>query len=129
MTDTDFMGRKHDIAYACFIPPGLVSLIGSIAAYVPMSTGTAGGIGLLVLVPLTMLALGTVPIGLYYSVLLRKDAALPLLSILTVLRFALIVTDVGPAWAYNLSGVAYGLVVVGLVAFWFLWRRRAFRIQ
>jgi hypothetical protein len=116
--------RKHDIAYACFLAPGVVSLIASMAPYVPMDTGTAGGIGFLVLIPLSMVALATVPIGVFYSIMFWRDAALPILSILTILMLAQVIAEAGPVTPRNVMGLVYGVIVLILEASWFLVRRR-----
>ncbi len=115
---------KHDIAYVCFIPPGLVSLVAALARAIPMSSGTAGGIGFLVLIPLSLLALISIPIGIYLSIVLRRDVMLPLLSVLTILMLAEVVTEAGTVAFYNASSKIYGLLNLFCQATWFLFRRR-----
>jgi len=51
----------------------------------PMLHGIAGGAGMLMLVPLSIVALVSVPIGVFLSVSYRRDIVLPALSILTML--------------------------------------------
>ena len=118
-----FPGTKHDLAYACFLPPGLVSLISAVSTVIPMSSGTAGGIGFLVLIPLSLAALVSIPAGIYLSIVLRNDIFLPLLSILTILRLVEIVTEAGSVWFYNATGWVYGIVLMIVEASWFLVRR------
>jgi len=47
-----------------------------------------GATGILMLVPLTIISLASVPVGVFLSVLYRRDIVLPGLSILTVLLLA-----------------------------------------
>ena len=115
---------KHDAAYGCFVPPGACSLIAALASAIPMDSGTAGGIGFLVLMPLALLALVSVPFGIYLSMVLRRDVILPLLSLLTILMVVEVATEAGSVTFYNATGVVYGLLVLVLEASWFLLRRR-----
>jgi predicted Na+-dependent transporter len=116
--------NKHDIAYGCFLAPAAVSLIAAVASAIPMDSGTAGGIGFLVLIPLAIVALVAVPIGVFYSVVFWRDGVLPLLSILTILMVAEAVTEAGSVEFYNATGLVYGILVLVLEASWFLLRRR-----
>jgi hypothetical protein len=117
--------RMHDIAYACFLVPGTISLAITIGSAFPMDDGTAGGFGFLVLVPLAVLSLATIPIGIYCSVVLWRDGVLPCLSILTILLIVEVMTEAGSVAFYNAStGPVYGVIVLVLEASWFLWRRR-----
>ena len=115
--------NRQDLAYACFIPPVIVSSISAVGTVIPMSTGVAGGIGFLVLIPLALLSLVSVPTGIYLSFVLRKDIVLPILSVLTILMVVEVVTEVGSAAFYNAAAWAYGIVGATLVAGWFLVRR------
>lgn len=114
---------KHDLAYACFLPPVIVNLISAIGTVIPMNTGVAGGIGFLVLIPMTMLALVSVPTGIYLSLVLRKDIILPLLSVLTILMVVEVITEAGSVAFYNATAWVYGVLGAILVASWFLVRR------
>jgi len=89
-----------------------------------MDSGTAGGIGFLVLIPLALITLVSVPFGIYFSIVLRRDVVLPLLSVLTILMIVEIVTEAGSVTFYNATGLVYGLLVLVLEASWFLLRRR-----
>jgi hypothetical protein len=113
--------RKHDLAYACFLVPGAISL----ASAIPMGGEAAGALGFMVLVPLALLALVTIPIGIFYSAVLWRDGVLPCLSILTVLLIVEVMTESGSVAFYNAAtGPVYGMLVLVLEASWFLWRRR-----
>ena len=83
MSGTPTERRNHDIAYACFIPPGIVHLIAGVSHFIPMDSGTAGGIGFLILIPLTIAAIVAVPIGIFYvvSFSLWRDPVLMSVSI------------------------------------------------
>ena len=115
--------NRHDLAYACFLPPVIVSLISALSTVIPMSTGAAGGIGFLVLIPLTLLALVSVPTGIYLSFVLRKDVVLPVLSVLTILIVVEVITEAGSATVYNATAFVYGVLGTILIGSWFLVRR------
>ncbi len=89
--------RKHDLAYACFLPPVIVSLIAAAGTVIPTNTGVAGGIGFLILIPLTLLAL--------------------------VSMVAKIVTEAGSVAFYNATAWVYAGLGTILEASWFLVRR------
>src|SRR5207247_4300290 len=114
----------HDAAYGCFVPPGACSLIAGLGSAISMDSGTAGGIGFLVLISLALITLVSVPFGIYFSIVLRRDVVLPLLSVLTILMIVEIVTEAGSVTFYNATGLVYGLLVLVLEASWFLLRRR-----
>jgi Ca2+/Na+ antiporter len=88
-----------------------------------MSSGVAGGIGFLVLIPLSLAALVSVPTGIYLSIVLRKDIVSPLLSVLTILMLAEVITEAGSVAFYNATAWVYGFLVIILEASWFLVRR------
>ena len=115
--------HRHDLAYACFLPPGIVSLVSAVGTVIPMSSGVAGGIGFLVLIPLTLVALVSVPTGMYLSIVLRKDVVLPLLSILTILALVEVITEAGSVAFYNATAWVYGVLVMILEVSWFFGRR------
>ena len=115
---------KHDIAYGCFLPPGLVSLLTALASALPMDDANVAGIGFLVLIPLALVALISVPTGIYFSFMLRRDAVLAILSVLTIFMVAEVVAEAGSATFYNATIVAYGIIVTVTEASWFLLRRR-----
>ncbi|NHN38991.1 hypothetical protein G8764_16905 [Pseudomaricurvus alcaniphilus] len=123
MTTNDKLKRKHDIAYACFIPPGLVYLIGGIAPYLAMDTGTAGGVGFLILIPLALAALTSVPLGLYYSLPFWRDRVLVFLAVITLIMLVQLFAEWGPVKFRNLAGLLYGVTVLLIEASWFLLRR------
>ncbi len=120
------MIRKHDLAYAAFLPPAILGIISGIASLVPMNTGTAGGIGLLLLVPLALAALVSVPFGLYSAMALRRDAALVALAVATVLMLIQLFAELGSVKFQNALWPIYGALVLALEALWFLFRRRRY---
>ena len=116
--------RRHDRAYLCFLPPGLVYLIAGIASLVPLDSGEAGGIGFLVLIPLSLLSLVAVPVGIYYTLSFRRDWILLFLAIATILMLVQLFAEVGPVRLRNLLGLVYGIAVVVGAGSWFLYRRK-----
>lgn len=116
--------RMHDLAYVCFLIPGVVSAVIAIGSAIPMDSGMAGGFGLMLLVPLAIAALVTAPVGIVLSIICRKDGILPLLSVLTILCVTEIATEAGSAAFYKLTtGPVYAVLVLGLVGSWFFLRR------
>jgi len=117
------ISRKHDMAYACFLVPWAAAVIGVIPNVVKISDANAAGIGFFVLIPLSMLALVTVPVGIFYSIVFWRDGVLPLLSIVTIGMMAIIFgTDLADYY-----GWLYAVLVMILEGSWFLLRRRKFK--
>jgi len=110
--------RNYDIAYACFAFCGGVALFIGILSFVPMGTGAAGGIGILIMVPLSIASIGAMIAGFVYTVILFKHWPLVVLSLLTLLFVAEVVTEFGPVIFYNLVPVIYGIITS---IFGFLW--------
>jgi len=115
--------RKHDLAYLCFLPPAIVSLISAAGTIMPINNGIAGGAGMLILIPLSIISMASIPIGIFLSVLYRRDIVLPVLSILTMLLLAELVSETGSATFYNASVWVYGMLVILLEIRWFLKKR------
>lgn len=118
---------RQNRAYPCFVPTGLLAVIAGVVGGVPMDTGTTGGVGLLVLVPLTLLTLVFLPRGIYLSIRLRKVAILIVLSVSTVLWIVAMLAEIGPAKLRTVVSVIYGGLVMILIATWFVRGRHADR--
>ena len=116
--------RARDVAYACFLFAGLVPLFIAVLSEIPMDTGTAGGVGLLVLVPLTMAAIVAVVIGIRHTVRQWRHWPLVVCSLFSALYLVVFLTEVGPDWFRDLLPIAYGLTMVVLGLRWFLSLRR-----
>ncbi len=123
MIDFRFRLTRHDKAYLCFLLPGLLSLVSRIASLIPMDTGISGGIGFLVLIPLALASIVTTVYGIYLTIVLHDDKFLALLAVLSLLYLTQLFTETGSAAFQNVVGLAYGLVVVGIVWYWFFRRR------
>ncbi|MDR8394434.1 hypothetical protein NC796_25030 [Aliifodinibius sp. S!AR15-10] len=91
-----------------------------------MDTGTAGGIGFLILIPLALLALISIPAGIILSMKYRKDYVLLFLAFITILYVVEIMTEAGTAQFYNLTLSLYGISGIMFVASWFLFRRKRY---
>ena len=115
---------RQDIAYICFIPLGLLNLTIAITSIIPMNNGVAGGLGFLVLIPLSIFALASAPIGIYFSIVARRDIFLHILSVLTVFMVAEVVTEAGSTDFYNAMPWIYGILVLVFELTWFLLRRK-----
>ena len=119
----------HDLAYLCFLPTTLISVVSGILKFIPVDTGTAGGVGFLILIPLALLALVSVPTGIVLSLRYRQDRALLLLSFLTVLYVLEIISEAGSTKFYNTSLSIYGILSILVLATWFLYRRKSFSVK
>ena len=100
------MKRAPRGAFAGYLPAGLFALALGVANLVPMDTGTAGGVGLLVLVPLALLSLVTLPRAAWASWKHREDGLLLSLAYSTVAALAILLIPV-PAWLKNVLLLAY----------------------
>ena len=116
--------RKHDVAYGCFLIPGVACVVAAIAGAFSMKDENAAAIGFFVLIPLTLVALAAVPIGIFYSIVLWRDCVLPLLSIFTITLVVIFLA--GGESMMELGGLIYGILVLILEASWFFLRRRAY---
>ena len=85
-----------------------------------MDTGTAGGIGFLILIPLGLATFVCVPIGIYHSATYRKDYALLILATVTVLMLVQLFAEIGPVTFQNILWLAYGALVIMTEVVWFL---------
>ena len=92
MTETR---QKYDIAYGCFLFCGVVALSISCLSFIPMDTGIAGGLGFLVVIPLSMASLVAMVIGIGYTIRLYHHWPLVALSLLSVLFVAELVAEYG----------------------------------
>lgn len=116
--------RARDIAYGCFLFAGLVPLLIAVLSQIRMDTGTAGGVGLLLLVPLTIAAIVAVVIGIRHTLHQWRHWPLVVCSVFSALYLVVFLTEVGPDWFRNLLPVAYGLTMVALALRWFMSLRR-----
>ena len=127
MKNKNLSQSEYDIAYGCFLFSGVALLLISGFSYIPMDTGSAGGLGFLVLIPLFMASLGAMVVGIVYSVRLFNHWPLSILSLLSVLFVAEFFTEYGSATFYNLVPIVYGVMTCIFTGLWFgvLRKRRA----
>jgi hypothetical protein len=93
-----------------------------------MSDGTAGGIGILLAVPLFLASLGAMAAGIILTIRLRKDWSLIILTGMSVLFIAEILTEYGSTAFYNSVPILYGIGCIAISGVWFLiLRRRRFQ--
>ena len=116
--------KKHDRAYLSFIPPAILGFALFVANMVPMGTGTAGGVGFLVLIPLSLLSLMTVPRGIWHALSFFRDRWLVVLALATVLVVVAVFADFDSPAVTNLLIGTYSLYAVMCIGSWFLFRRR-----
>ncbi len=116
--------RKYDVAYGCFLFCGVAVLLISELSFIPMDDGTAGGLGFLVFIPLSLVALVAMAVGIGYTIRLYNHWPLVVLSLLSVLFIAEVVTEYGSAKLYNAVPILYGLSASGFSLAWFLILRK-----
>lgn len=119
--------RRRDIAYGCFLIIGFTSLFSSIISAIPMSTGLAGGLGFLVLLPLSVASLVAMFVGVFLSLTILKHWPLLFLSVFSLLFLLEIITEVGSVIFYNTTGWVYGIITTGFSISWFLFSRKKYK--
>lgn len=124
INQSDRMG--HHLAYLCFLSPILLSIVAGLSQMMTLDIGTAGGVGFLILIPLALLALVSVPAGIILSLRYRKDYVLLILAFITILYVVEILTEAGTVQFYNLTLSIYGISGSIFVASWFLYRRKRY---
>lgn len=123
----DHYTLRHNIAYGAFLVCGLVALLVSSLSLIPMGERMATILGLLLVMPLFMVALFAMAVGFVYTILLRDHTPVLVLGLVTAVVMALIVTDVMPPWLYNAGGWLYGIGVTLVCVHWFVFGRWAYR--
>lgn len=106
---------QRDIAYACFLVVGVAGACGTLATWYPGF--------ILVALWLVLPALVAMPVGIVLSIGCWRDGLLPVLSALTIAFVIEVATEAGSVEFYNASTALYGVLVVVIVASWFLFRR------
>src|SRR5438445_514936 len=92
---------ERDLAHGCFVLCGLTALIISGIGAIPMDSSTAAGLGFLVAIPLFLASLGAMVVGIVLSIRNWKDWTLVLLSAISLLFVAEILTEYGSTGFYN----------------------------
>jgi hypothetical protein len=118
---------RNDVAYVCFLIPGLFALFSTIGPMITSDPGVAGVVGLLVLVPLALAAAVAIPVGIILTFVGGREPMLFLLSVLTSVAVVELVGEFGGAIVLNAFFGLYGVLVVVLAAAWFLVRRKSFQ--
>jgi hypothetical protein len=118
------MRSEYDLAHGCFLFCGLTALIIAAMSAIPMDDGTAGGLGFLVIIPLSLASLAAIVVGIVLSVRIWNEWALVILSGMSLLFIAEVFTEYGSTAFYNAVPVAYGIGVTAISVVWFLVLRR-----
>lgn len=114
----------YDLAHGCFLLCGSSALIISAMGAIPAASGTAGGLGFLVAIPLSLASLVAMVSGLVLTIRLWKDWSLIILSGMSLLFIAELLSEYGSAAFYNAVPVVYGAGVVAISGAWILVLRR-----
>ena len=120
MTPQSILGQR-DAAYACFLVVSVASVCVTLA--------TLNENLIVVALWLVLPALPAMLIGIVLSILQWRDGLLPLLSALTIAFIIEVATEAGTTDFYNATTAMYGVVVLVIVASWFLLRRRRVALQ
>jgi len=121
MTETQ---RKFDVAYGCFLFCGVAALLISSLSFITIDTGTAGVLGFLVAIPLSMVSLVAMLVGIGYTIRPYHHWPLVALSLFSLLFLAEVITEYGSAEFYNAVPILYGLSACGFSFAWFLFLRK-----
>jgi len=116
----------YNRTYGCFLFIGLYVLLVSLLDHIPMGNGVAGGIGFLVLIPLSILSLVAFAVGVFGAVQLRHSRVLPFLAVLTSAFLVLVVTDPPSAMMIDTASWLVGGLTTAIALTWFLHWRKAF---
>ena len=123
MSDRNPSIKSYDIAYGSFLFCGVVVFLIAITSLIPMSSGTAGGIGFLIFVPLSVVTIVVLFIGLWHTVVLQKQMALTVLAVMSVLFVVETMTEFGSPYFYNSVNWIYGSIAILLPLRWFFIKR------
>src|SRR5262245_7900353 len=115
---------KYDLAYGCFLFCGLTALFASLMEIVPMDEGTAMLLGRLVALPLILGSLVALVARIVLCVRLWKHWPLVILSGMSVLLIARILTQYGGIALFKRVAIVYSVGVVAISGLWFLALRR-----
>ncbi len=116
---------KLDLAYGCFAYCGLAAIAIGVMSWLPMDSGVAGTLGLLLAVPMALAAIAAMLAGIVLSAMLWRHWPLPLLSALSLLLVAEIFGEFGPVELYNAAPLVYGAANLTLCGMWLAkWRMR-----
>ena len=118
--------RKYDIAYGSFGFAGAAYLLIGAAGYIPMDNGIAGGLGLLIFVPLSFASTIAILTGVGYSIVFFRRRQFIFLSALSVLFLFEIIADYGPRLLYEAAPFIYGVITFAFCYNWFFRRRKEF---
>lgn len=115
----------YDRAYAAFAAAGVLALAVRGLSMLPLGTGAAGGVGILVALPLFLLGATALIAGIAWTYAARDDRVLLLLAGLGLLYLGNVMLEFVPLPYANAIPVVFGLVAVVGAAAWFTGRRRA----
>jgi hypothetical protein len=117
--------KRIDVAYGGFLLSGVIIFLAALVSYIPMSTATAGGIGLLIFVPLSVLGIIGLLAGILSTAIFRLGFQLSLLSVMSLLFLAEAIGEFGSWWFYNGSILLYGTASILMSLRWFLLKGKA----
>jgi hypothetical protein len=119
MNNQEFNTRDFDIAYGSFLFCGVVALSISVLSYIPMDSGTAGVMGFLVFIPLSLASLAAIVVGIVLAIKLYHHWQLIILSVLSVMFVAEMITEYGSVMFYNMVPIFYGVITCAFSLVWF----------
>jgi hypothetical protein len=120
---------QFTIAYLLFLVAGLGPLAIGIASFAPrMSSGTAGGVGFLVLLPLTLAGFAATIGGVIRTFKFGMPRLLVILSVLSMLyagSFLMSDSDVLPVWLGNAVPLVLGIAIVAMAVYGLIISRKS----
>jgi len=111
---------KYDLAYGCFLLCGVSALVVGVMGAIPMDSGAAGATGFLVAIPLAVASIAALVVGIVLSLFLWRHWPLLLLTGMTILFVAEVLTEAGTAALYNAAPFLYGVGSLAICGIWFV---------
>jgi hypothetical protein len=117
--------KRLDRIHRSFLFCGIVVLVIAVVSVIPMSTGMAGGTGLLILVPLSLFGLYALATAARYSIPVWRRRSVRMLWGATVILPLLYLLQW--PWLTLLLGWLYAAIAIGIPLWWFLRERKLAR--
>ncbi len=110
---------KHARAYCCFFPLAALSLVLVLLLSVSVGKQLFATVALLVLAPLAVAAVVTTPMGMFYTLFIRRDTALHFISFLSVVQILELFVALLAPGLHILTGSVYSFLVTAFSVYWF----------
>jgi cell division protein FtsW (lipid II flippase) len=117
---------KQDVAYGCFLVWALTVLAaaGVSASFTEDDLAQGAGASILVFLPFLCAAFIAMLVGVVLSIRLWRHWPLPVIAVCTALVIAMYVRESESGSSQSVVPIAYGVGVVAMSGYWFLYLRR-----